>query len=241
MIVLVPMVMAAAAGVAMPMMMVVVVMTMGMVLLVSMVGMIMGVIVPVRMVVMVVRVIVAVMVMPMVVIADMNAALRLEGALHGGCGAALSPRQFGERRIVLDVESVACDLDEAVLAAQVPRQAHEAQRVLGPDLKQLLGSRLHLNEASILEPQGVAVVDGRLHVEIQQDLGSALPFQRPVAAVSRLMIEGHRVDDTVGLHGGLADDGGDAGHGFVSTRGLSWSSVAGEKRAPPRDQPFATD
>src|SRR3712207_2757466 len=175
MIVLVPMVMAAAAGVAMPMMMVVVVMTMGMVLPMSMValGMIMSVIVPVRMVVVMVRVIVAVMVvMPMVVIADMDAALRLEGALHGGCGAALSPRQFGERRIVLDVESVACDLDEAVLAAQVPRQAHEAQRVLGPDLEQLLGSGLHLNEASILEPQGVAVVDGRLHVEIQQDLGS---------------------------------------------------------------------
>jgi hypothetical protein len=31
------------------------------------------------------------------------------------------------------------------------------------------------------------------------------------------MIEGHRVDDTVGLHGRLADDGGDAGHGFVSS------------------------
>jgi hypothetical protein len=30
------------------------------------------------------------------------------------------------------------------------------------------------------------------------------------------VVEGDGVDDAVGLHGGLADDGGDAGHGFVS-------------------------
>jgi hypothetical protein len=30
------------------------------------------------------------------------------------------------------------------------------------------------------------------------------------------MVEGNRGDDAVGLHGRLADDGGDAGHGFVS-------------------------
>jgi hypothetical protein len=28
------------------------------------------------------------------------------------------------------------------------------------------------------------------------------------------VVEGDRGDDTVGLHGGLADDGGDAGHGL---------------------------
>jgi hypothetical protein len=38
-----------------------------------------------------------------------------------------------------------------------------------------------------------------------------------MAAIPRAMVEGHRVDDTVGLHGRLADDGGDAGHGFVSS------------------------
>jgi hypothetical protein len=30
------------------------------------------------------------------------------------------------------------------------------------------------------------------------------------------MVERDDVDDAVGLHGGLADDGGDAGHGTVS-------------------------
>jgi hypothetical protein len=33
------------------------------------------------------------------------------------------------------------------------------------------------------------------------------------------VIESDRVDHTVGLYGGLADDGGDAGHGFVSVKG----------------------
>jgi hypothetical protein len=32
------------------------------------------------------------------------------------------------------------------------------------------------------------------------------------------MIEGDRIDHAVGLDGGLADDGGDAGHDFVSWR-----------------------
>jgi hypothetical protein len=38
------------------------------------------------------------------------------------------------------------------------------------------------------------------------------------------MIEGHRVDDAVGLDGRLTDDGGNAGHGFSRVRG--WSRVA---------------
>jgi hypothetical protein len=39
-----------------------------------------------------------------------------------------------------------------------------------------------------------------------------------MAAVAGFMVEGNRIDDTIGLHGGLADDGGDAGHGLVSAK-----------------------
>ena len=154
--------------------------------------------------------------MVMVVIAHMGAALRPEGALHGRGRAALSPRQLGQSRIVFDIEGIARNLHEAVLAAQVPGEPHEAKRILGPHLQKLLRRSLHLHEAAVLQPQGVAVVDGGLYVEVEQDLGSTLAFQRPVAAVPRAMVENHRVDDTVGLHGGLADDGGDAEHDIVS-------------------------
>jgi hypothetical protein len=193
--------MAAAAGVAMPMM-VVVAMLMSMVVLMLAMGVL------VRM---------AVMVVSVVMIARMGAALRPEGALHGRGRAALPPRQFGESRIVFDVEGIARDLHEAVLAAQMPGKARQAKGVLGPDLQKMLRRSLHLHQAAVLQPQGVAVVDGGLHVEIEQDLGSALAFQRPMAAVPCAMVEGHRVDDTVGLHGRFADDGGDAGHGFISS------------------------
>jgi hypothetical protein len=157
-----------------------------------------------------------IMMMPVVVIAHMGAALRPEGAFHRGHGAALAPGQFRQRRVVLDVEGVARHLGETVVAAEVPGEAHEAQGVLGLNLQQSLRLGLHLNELPVLEPQGVAVVNGGLHVEIEMDVGSAIAFQCAVAAVSRRVIEGDGVDDTVGLHGGLADDGGDAGHGFVS-------------------------
>ena len=199
------MMMAAAAGIAMPMMIVVVMLMLAMGALVRMIVMVlMGVAMMVMSVV-------------MVVIADMGAALRLEGALHGGGRAALPPGQFGKSRIVLDVEGIARDLHKAMLAAQVPSEPHEAKRVLGPHLQKPLRRGLHLHEAPVLQPQGVAMVDGGLHVEIQQDLGSALAFQRRMAAVPRLVIQGQGVDDTVGLHGRLADDGGNAGHGFVSS------------------------
>jgi hypothetical protein len=71
-----------------------------------------------------------------------------------------------------------------------------------------------LNQASVFEAQRVAVVDGGLHIEIEMDLRAAFTLQMSMPAISRLMVKGHRIDDTVGLHGGLADDGGDAGHGL---------------------------
>jgi hypothetical protein len=217
-IVLVPvmMVAASAAGavlVMMGMIMVVVVVIMPMLVrMIVAVGMIVVMAVRMRMVV-AVRV---VMMMPMVVIAHMGAALRLERALHRGHGAALTARQLREGRVVLDIERIARHLSEAMVAAEVPGEAREAQRVLSLHLQQGLRLGLHLHEMPVLEPQGVAVVDGGLHVEIEMDLGSALAFERAMAAVSRRVVEGDGVDDAVGLHGGLADDGGDAGHGLVS-------------------------
>ena len=179
----------------------------------------MGMIMSMRMIVMAVFVGMAMMVVSVVivVITHVGAALRLEGALHGRGRAALPPRQLGKGRIVFDVEGIARDLHEAMLAAQVPGKPHEAQRILGPHLQTPLRRGLHLHEAPVLQPQGVAIVDGGLHVEVEMDHGPALSPQSPMAAVPCAMIEGHRVDDTVGLHGRLADDGGDAGHGFVSS------------------------
>jgi len=160
--------------------------------------------------------IVMMMVMPVVVIADMGTALRLERALDGGRRAALPAHELGDRRVVLHVESVGRDLHQTMLAAEVPGKAGQAQGILGPDLEKRLGRRLHLNEPAVLEPQGIAVVDSGFHVEIDQDLGPALGSQGSLTAVACLVIEGDRIDDAVGLHGGLADDGGDAGHGLVS-------------------------
>jgi hypothetical protein len=170
-------------------------------------------IMPVRMVMMVMMI---VTMMVMVVRADMGAALRLEGALHQGHGAALPTGEFRERRIVLDIEGIIRDLGEAVIAAEVPGEAHEAERVFRLHFQETFGLRLHLHESAILQAQRITVIDGGLHVEIEDDIGSRLTLERGLTAIARLMIERHRIDDTVSLHGGLADDGGNAGHSFVS-------------------------
>jgi hypothetical protein len=136
------------AGLAMLMMMVFMVVIMSTIVMMAVdvimsVGMI--VLVPVGMAMMVVGVV-------MVVIAHMGAALRLEGALHGRGRAALPPGQLGKGRIVLDVEGIARNLDEAVLAAQVPGEPREAKGVLGPHLQKLLGRSLHLHQTAVLQP-----------------------------------------------------------------------------------------
>ena len=217
MIVLVPMVMMVPASAAMVMLMVIMlpvvivvtVIVVSVVVMIVRVGLCMG---------MGVRMAVTMMVMSMVVIAHMGAALGLEGALHRNSGAALSAYQFRDSRIVLDVEGVVRDLHETVLAAEVPGKPHETQWIFGLDLQQGLGRSLHLNEEAILKPERIAVVDGGFHVEVKQDLGSTVGLQPSMAAVAGFIVEGNRIDDTIDLHGGLADDGGGAGHGLVSAK-----------------------
>ncbi|SCX95857.1 hypothetical protein SAMN02927923_00402 [Microvirga guangxiensis] len=167
-------------------------------------------------------VIMPVPVMMVIMVADMGAALGLEGALHRRHGAALPARELRESRIVLDVESIVLDLGEAMIGAEVPGKTHETQGVLRLHFQQALGLRLHLNKAAVLQAQGIAVIDGGFHIEIDQDLDAAFSRQPRLPAAPRLMVEDHRVDDTVCLYGGLANDSGDAGHGFVS--GQCWIS-----------------
>jgi hypothetical protein len=222
-IVLVPMMVTAAASGA-----VFVMMLMTVVVVVVAVLMVMPMIVPMIMMFMGMRMGVAVamalavamavtvmmVVMPVVVIADMDAALRLEGALDGSRGAALPAHEFGDGRVVLDVKGVVRDLHQAVLAAEMPGEAREAQGILGLHLQQRLGRGHDLDELAVLQPQGVTVVDGGFHVEVEQDVGPALGSQRSLTAAASLVVEGDRGDDAVRLHGGSADDGGDTGHGL---------------------------
>ena len=150
MVVLVPVVMAAPAIMA--------VLVVMMVMLVAMVRMLMVV---VRMAVLIavgvsvavgvafamaVAMVMMMVVMPVVVVAGMGAALRLEGTLDRGCGAALPSHQLGHGRAVLHIEGIARDLDEAMAAAEMPGEAREAQGVLRPHLEQGLGGRLHLDK-----------------------------------------------------------------------------------------------
>jgi hypothetical protein len=213
-IVLVPVMMIMAASAARTVIMMMVIMLVVMRMIVPMVMMLVAVRMSVAMA-MAVSMIVMV-VMPMVVVADMGAAFRLERALHGSGRAALPAHQLGHGRAVLHIEGVRRNLHQAMAAAEMPGEAREAQGVLGLHLEKGFGRRLHLDELPVFEPQGVAVVDGGVHVEVEPDLGPTLSPQRPLTSVAGLVVEGDRVDDAVGLHGGLADDGGDAGHGLVS-------------------------
>jgi hypothetical protein len=163
--------------------------------------------------VVVVVMVVVVIVVVMIVIAMVGALLGLERALHGDGDATLAARQLREGGAVLDIESVAGKFGKTMLATKMPGETHEAERVLGTHLEQFFGRSLHLDERPILQPEGVAVIDGGRHVEIEMDLGTGLTGQMRMALAARRMVERDRIDHAIRFHGGFADDGGDAGHG----------------------------
>ena len=191
---------------------------------VCVIGMIMRVIVP-MMPVIVVAVVVVVMpvavavavVVPAIVL--VGAALRLEGAHHDGGRAALAAHHLGQHVVVLDVDRVRRHLGGGVPVADVVGHLQEPQGVLGAHLQQALGRGLHLHEAAVLELHGIAVVQHRGLVEIEQEIEARIAFQRDAAAVAALVIEGDGVGNPVRFHGGFAEDRGGAEHGeFLQNR-----------------------
>jgi len=163
----------------------------------------------------IVGVAVAVVMVPMVVAAIVlvGAALGLEGAHHRRHRAALAPGHLREDVIFLDVDRVRRHLGRAVPVAHMVGGFQEPQGVLGPNLQEPLGRRLHLDEASVLELHGVPVVQHRSLVEIKKEIEARIPLERDAAAVPALVIEGHGIGNLVRLDGGFADDGGGAEHG----------------------------
>lgn len=161
-------------------------------------------------------VIVPMVVVPMVVVAVimpagaviMGCPLGPEGARDRVRNAALAPHQFGRGGGRRDVEHVRGDLGGHVVAAELPGEAHQPGRVLGPHRVQVLRGGPHRDEPAIVEAQRIAVVQGRglgeRHRETEPTLGHQSLGKRGPAFV----VEAHRVGDAVGAHRGAADDRG---------------------------------
>lgn len=141
-----------------------------------------------------------------------GAALRLERTFDHAHGAALATDHLGEDVVVLDIDGVRRDLRGRVPVADMPGDAHQPQRVLGPHFEQALRSGPDQDQAAVFEFHGIAIVQNRRFVEIEQDLAPAIAFQRDAAAIAVLVVERQGLDDLVLLDRGLADDGGGAQH-----------------------------
>lgn len=177
------------------------------VLMAVMMPMVMAVIVSVVMVVMV-MIMAAAAIVAMVI----GAALGLEGALDQRHGAALPADHLGENVIVLDIDGIRRDLGRGVAVADMPGDAHQSQRILGPDLKKTLRGGFDLHQPAIFQLHRIAIRQRCRLVEVEQDVEATIGFEREPAAISVVMVEGERIDHAVGLDRGLANDGGGALH-----------------------------
>ena len=172
----------------------------------------------VTVVVMIVVVIVGMVVVPVIVSAGaviVGGLLGPEGAGDGGRDAALPPHQLGRGGCRRHVEHVRADLGVHVAAAELPGQAQQAGRILGAHLQEVLGGRPHRDEPTVVEAQGVAVLERRGPGERDVEAEAALGDQGSRDGSPGRAVEGHRVGDAVGADRGPADDRGGCRHGTL--------------------------
>lgn len=185
----------------------------------------MGMMVLVRMIVMAVMVFMAVIVVIMIVMVMvmataaiiamgvvMHLRLRLERALDRRHRAALPAHQLGQRRIVRNIERLGRHFGRDVMAAEMPGEARQPQRILGANLQQAFRHGLDLHETAVLQLESIAVVQHRRLVERDLDLEPARGRCGHATTIAVAMGETERVGNALGANGGLAKDGSGAKH-----------------------------
>lgn len=185
--------------------------TMGMLVLVAVLMLVRMIVVAMVMIVMAMMMIVAAAaIVAMGVV--MHLRLRLEGPLDRRHRAALPAHQLSQRRIVGDVERIGRHFGRDVMAAEMPGEARQPQRVLGTNRQQAFRHGPDLHETAILQLEGIAVVQHCRLVERDLDLEPARRRRGHAAAIAVAVRETERVRDALGADGGLANEGVGAKH-----------------------------
>lgn len=185
--------------------------TMGMLVLVAVLMLVRMIVVAMVMIVMAMMMIVAAAaIVAMGVV--MHLRLRLEGPLDRRHRAALPAHQLSQRRIVGDVERIGRHFGRDVMAAEMPGEARQPQRVLGTNRQQAFRHGPDLHETAILQLEGIAVVQHCRLVERDLNLEPARRRRGHAAAIAVAVRETERVRDALGADGGLANEGVGAKH-----------------------------
>lgn len=161
-------------------------------------------------------VIMAMLVMPMVIVAAVMAgdrALGPERPFDRRQAAALAAGQFGDGVVLRHIDRVRRHLHRRMGLAEMPEDTHQSQRVFRPHFQQLLIGRRNGDETAVLELEGVAVVELGVTRQIDGDGETAGRRQMRAGALPGQVVERDRIDDTLALHCGLADDGIGPWHG----------------------------
>ena len=116
------------------------------------------------------------------------------------------PQALGHRLdhgIAADAQRLRQEFGRQMAIAEMPGDACQRQRVSGPDLRQRLWRRDHLDNASILESQTVAAAQHRGFREVEQEFEAADAGHDEAPAIALVEIEHHRVGRRAGpLAGG---------------------------------------
>lgn len=128
-----------------------------------------------------------------VVRAAVGAALGIKWRSHIPHPGAQALQHMGDDGVASDQDPVSLNLRCKMSIAEVPREAKERCRILGPHLKKRLVASKDFDNAAILKPEAVAVAKQRGLRQIQKALGSMVRRDDDPAAMARIVVEGRLV------------------------------------------------
>src|SRR5262249_12618359 len=89
-------------------------------------------------------------------------------------------------------EKLVVNLGRQMAISQMPGETHELTGFPMADFDNVLGSRLHLEQSSVIEFQGISIRHGDRFRKLEKDLFALIRGQSKAAAMARVKIERDR-------------------------------------------------
>jgi len=134
-----------------------------------------------------------IMIVPVGLAVTVGAALRIEGGQGWRHGGAEPLQHILDNVVVADAQPIAEKLGRQMPVAKMPGNADEIGRAGGGNLEQALGHRLHQDQPSILELEGVAILHHGRFLEVEQEYGLVDATHDEAAAVAIVALKSERI------------------------------------------------
>jgi len=128
----------------------------------------------------------------MMAVTPVRAAFGLEGSLHVHKIRSQPTEHLFDHIVRPNAKNLAANFGRQMPISQVPSKTCKLTGILMPDFDKELGSRLNLQQPSIVELQAISVGHGNRLRKVEKDIFALVRGQANATAMSRVEIESER-------------------------------------------------